>query len=72
MAGSQFFCDKYTKCPYYLKESPIDIRCEGIVSRSTTINFNTKAEKLDYKDDFCKGLYQSCIIFQTLAENEQI
>ena len=71
MAGYKNFKRDYdVVCPYYKKESGIDIKCEGCCGSSvtTTVNFLTKQEKQDYKYDFCKGLYQSCALFQLLDD----
>lgn len=70
MAGYKTYKkDSEVICPFYKKESGIDIKCEGLGCMTTTQNFLTKQDKLDYKYDFCKGLYQSCALYQALSDN---
>lgn len=65
---TKFDRDKMALCPFYRRESATQIKCDPIVGRFNLIDFATAAEKKDYKEDFCKGLYQSCAIYQVLEE----
>ncbi len=68
MSGHKVFVKKDVKCPFYHSEAYTDIRCEGVVSKNTTLNFQTKKDKFEYRSDFCEGLYQSCVIYQLIME----
>lgn len=61
--------DAYVKCPCYHKESPTEIRCDGIVGVLNTASFRTRKEKEAHKYDFCDGLYKACPIYQTISDN---
>jgi hypothetical protein len=62
--------DPYVMCPYYCKESAIEIRCMGIIGLHCTHDFKSAADKQEYKDDFCCGLYTSCPLFLDLQQDE--
>lgn len=62
MYQKKFKEDKQVTCPYYHKEGAIEIICDGVVGCSTTSSFKTKADKEDFKYDFCKSCYQGCPI----------
>ena len=58
--------DQFVSCKYYRKESSIAIKCLGICGSHTTNVFNTKAEKMEFKSDFCKGCYWNCPLYIAL------
>lgn len=68
MSRGKYNEDSYVRCPFYCKESSLDIRCDGIIGNHTTSDFTSVADKQAYKDDFCCGLFQSCMIYQMLEE----
>ncbi len=56
------------KCPFYKKEDPIRIVCEGISAKSVCHNiFHTGKGKLNHKKRYCNtDNYKECILFQAL------
>lgn len=52
--------DEHVPCRYYRKESSIAIKCQGICGTHTAHFFKNKADKTEWKSDFCKGLYWNC------------
>lgn len=71
MSGTKFKADEYVRCPYYCKESSIDIRCAGIIGIHTTSDFPSRKAKEEYKAEYCctYGFYQGCPIYISLAED---
>ena len=63
--------DSYVRCPYYCKESPIDIKCVGICGSHTINEFSSGREKIAWKEDFCIGNYQGCPLCISLIEDEK-
>ena len=68
MPGSQFREDDYVRCPFYTKETPIEVRCVGYYGEHDTRSFRSKAEKEDHKEDFCCGNFYACVHYQELEE----
>lgn len=68
--GSNYRQDSYVVCPYYCKESPIQIKCSGLCGRHTIQEFDSKKEKEAFKEDFCLGYYWNCPCYRGLIENE--
>ena len=64
--STQFHEDAYVKCPYYRKESTIDIKCAGICGSHTMQCFNSKKQKDIFKEDFCLGFYWNCPCYISL------
>lgn len=66
MSGSQYKPDSYVCCPYYCKESAIDIRCTGIFSPHITSTFQNARQKERYKERFCNSpkKCQKCPLYQ--------
>lgn len=64
--------DSYVNCPYYRKESPVEIRCEGMCGVTTTHYFESRRQKDDFKDDFCIGYYWNCPCYRTLIEDDEV
>ena len=69
--SSRYREDVYVRCPYYRKEAPIEIRCQGIIGTHTINIFANKLKKEEHKDDFCCGLYMSCPLYQSLLIDEE-
>lgn len=63
--------DAYVKCPYYRKESAIEIKCVGICGIHTMQCFESGKAKQLYKDDFCIGFYWNCPCYQALVEDDK-
>lgn len=59
--------DVLVKCPYYKGEEKQMIFCEG-VQEGTAIHlaFDTNPNLKDYKNRFCKGCYNRCLIAEML------
>lgn len=66
MSGTQYREDPYVECPYYRKESPVEIKCVGICGEHTTNTFSNKKSKQLHKDDFCCGFYFNCSLYIAL------
>lgn len=58
--------DETVPCKYYRKESAIEIKCLGLCGTHTCNVFRTKADKMEYKADFCRGLYWNCPLYIAL------
>lgn len=52
--------DPYVVCPYYHKESSVEVRCEGLCGSATVHYFESGNEKKEFKDNFCQGFYWNC------------
>lgn len=66
-------------CPYYHKESPLTIYCDGIDgTASTAINFDGKDQKLYFCRHYCRSArgWRNCKLAAALTEerceNEQV
>jgi hypothetical protein len=59
--------DVLVKCPYYKFEEKQKIFCEG-VQEGTAIHlaFDTPSNLRDYKQQFCKGCYNKCLLAEML------
>ena len=66
--GKQYKEDKDVECPFYIGDRDLQLKCESIIGYSTVNYFETKAELVSFKDDFCKSLYKSCPYYQLLME----
>ena len=55
--------DWMVQCPYYKFEEKQMIFCEG-VQEGTAIHlaFDTPSNRKDYKNHFCRGCYNKCLI----------
>ncbi len=55
--------DVLVKCPYYKFEEKQKIYCEG-VQEGTALHlaFDTIPNLKDYKNHFCKGCYNRCLL----------
>ena len=60
--------DKEVQCPFYIGDKELQLKCESIIGRTAVNYFETRAELVDYKDDFCRSLYKSCPYYQLLME----
>lgn len=55
--------DVLVKCPYYKEEEKQKIFCEGVQEGSAIhLAFDTPQNLRDYKNHFCKGCYNKCLI----------
>ena len=55
--------DVLVKCPYYKGEEQQMLFCEGVQEGSAIhLAFDTKPNLKDYKNLFCKGCYNKCLI----------
>jgi hypothetical protein len=63
--------DSYVICPYYRKETPIEIKCGGGVGSHTINVFKSRRAKEAYKEDFCcTYAFEGCAINQMIKEQE--
>lgn len=55
--------DWMVKCPYYKFDEKQKIFCEG-VQEGTSIHlaFDTPSNLKDYKNHFCRGCYNKCLL----------
>ena len=53
--------DSYVNCPYYRKESPVEIRCEGMCGITTTHYFESRSMKDDFKDELERKIAEGAI-----------
>jgi hypothetical protein len=58
--------DEHVSCKYYRKESSTEIKCLGLCGSHTCNVFPTKAEKMEWKADFCNELYWNCPLYIAL------
>lgn len=63
--------DSYVECPFYINESPTEIKCEGIVGSHLVNVFKTREKKEEHKYDFCRGNYAACPIYQEKLKDEE-
>lgn len=55
--------DVLVKCPYYKGEEKQMIFCEGVQEGSAIhLAFDTSINLKDYKNRFCKGCYNRCLL----------
>lgn len=58
---------KITRCPFYRKDSPQTILCEGIIpDTKISQNFDCQAHKEVQKDIFCDGNFECCEMFRAI------
>lgn len=69
--ASKYKQDDYVKCPYYCKESPVDVKCIGICGTHTIQCFESGKAKESYKEDFCIGYYWNCPCYIALITDEK-
>ena len=67
MPGTRFKQDAYAKCPYYCKETPVEVMCVGICGDHTLHHFPSGAAKREFKADFCQGFYWNCPCYIALV-----
>lgn len=51
---------KNAKCPFYVDNTGINIKCEGDATQQCVHLFPTEAEKKVHFDVFCCGDYEAC------------
>ena len=55
--------DWMVQCPYYKGEEKQMIFCEGVQEGSAIhIAFDTSSNLRDYKNHFCRGCYNKCLL----------
>lgn len=61
------FSDSLCLCPFYVTNGDMDIRCEGVISRTRcTSRFPSKAEKERHMDRYCRNEYAACRLSRVL------
>lgn len=55
--------DAYVRCPYYRKETAIEVKCEGLCGMNTINVYESGKAKQEYKEDFCCGFYWNCPLY---------
>ena len=59
----------YAKCPFYHKESPQRVFCEGVVDNSSlTLNFADAQTCQDYRFKYCNDKYPDCPVNKMLMD----
>jgi hypothetical protein len=59
--------DVLVKCPYYKGEEKQMIFCEGVQEGSAIhLAFDTNPNLKEYKDHFCKGRYNKCLVAEAM------
>lgn len=59
----------YAKCPFYHKEAPQRVFCEGVVDKSSlTLNFSDAEQCQDYRFRYCNAIYETCPVFEMLTK----
>lgn len=57
------------KCPFYHKEAPQRVFCEGVIDKSSlTLNFSNAEQCKDYRFSYCNAKYKDCPVNKMLAE----
>ena len=64
------YCESaYAKCPFYHKESPQRVFCEGVVDNSSlTLNFMNAKFCQDYRFAYCNNKYKDCPVHKMLMD----
>ena len=61
----------FVNCPFYKKDDPVNVRCEGIGKNNRIIlQFHTKSGKESHMRKFCKHEtdYKECAIYKMLMK----
>jgi len=59
--------DQYVLCPYYKRDAPCGVSCEGPAEgTSTTIHFQSRETKLQYMAVYCEDNYPACMVCKML------
>lgn len=59
----------YAKCPFYHKEAPQRVFCEGVVDKSSlTLNFADAQGCQDYRFQYCNDKYRDCPVNKMLMD----
>lgn len=63
------YSDTDCLCPFYVTNGELEIRCEGVISRTRcNSKFPNKAAKENHMDRFCRDDYRRCRLCRTLEE----
>ena len=63
---NSYYGDRTVPCKYYRKEQATQIKCLGLCGTHTCNVFQSKADKSEYKKEFCKGFYWNCPLYIAL------
>ncbi len=59
--------DTYVQCPYYQRETPQVIYCEGVQDKTALrLGFANKGDWKKYKDCRCRDNWKDCLIAKML------
>lgn len=65
------YSDALAKCPYYMEQGPVWIKCEGITRRgSILVRFRTGKEKAIWVGKRCNSIKgcEECLIWKAKSE----
>lgn len=58
-------CAVYAQCPYYHREDPQKVYCEGVSDKNSIhLAFGSAADKREYEKIYCKGCWRKCLLAQ--------
>ena len=68
MAGSKEKKWTYIFCPFYKKEDPVSVKCEGPIDGTRLVlQFENKTEREEYQKEFCSNKNcKECEIYKML------
>lgn len=69
MPHGSYMEDDDVKCPFYMRENVLNVKCQGICGSHTVNVFESKKEKQNYKEDFCEGYYWNCPLYIALEQD---
>lgn len=57
------------KCPFFRKDSALSIHCEGLIDRSSIVQYYRTAEDCSIQfDTFCSEHYRRCEIYDAIVK----
>lgn len=65
------FVDKYAKCPFYGKEAPLKVYCEGYCEgNNIQLSFATKELMKEHKNRYCNDIhgYRKCPLYHVVMK----
>lgn len=68
MPNGSYIEDENVLCPFYMRESVLNVKCEGLCGQHTINAFASKKQKIEYKYDFCQSCYQGCPLYIALEK----
>jgi len=61
--------DQYAKCPYYVRDKPSRIVCQGVSDASKLAwQFDDKEDCRIQMAVFCRGKFQNCEVYRMLQK----